>query len=242
MSNYTVSIVATVFNEEENIIPVCKEIKDVLPELPECEVVFVNDGSSDHTLDRLIEVKNTFLPALKIVSYDQCCGKSAALSIGIKAAEGKWIATLDGDGQDDPRDFIGMWKIVQAHLGKSLLVVGARLERNDRLSRRLATRFANGLRSRLLKDGCPDTGAPMKIFLKDDFMRLPEFEGLHRFLPALLGRYGVPFVCYAVHHRQRLNGFSKYTNFNRALVGVRDLLGVMWLLNRIRFPDKIKIL
>lgn len=234
-----ISIVVTVLNEAENIIPVCREIADVLSELPESEVIFVDDGSTDQTLNQLVEVKKTFLPSLVILSHNCRCGKSAALLTAIAAAQSSWIATMDGDGQDDPKEIVSMWKKSQLYSGRNPLVVGVRLKRNDNLSRRFATTFANGLRRNLLKDGCVDTGAPMKLFLRDDFMKLPHFEGLHRFLPALLGHYGVPLVCHEVHHRQRLNGVSKYTNFNRALVGIRDLLGVIWLLNRIRLPKKI---
>lgn len=234
-----ISIVVTVLNEAENIIPVCREIASVLSDLPDCEVIFVDDGSTDKTLNQLLDVKKTFLPSLVILSHSHRCGKSAALLTAIEAAQGQWITTMDGDGQDDPKEIISMWKKSQQHSGREPLVVGVRLKRNDNFSRRFATTFANGLRRYLLKDGCVDTGAPMKLFLRDDFMKLPHFEGLHRFLPALLGHYGVPLVCHEVHHRQRLNGVSKYTNLNRAIVGIRDMLGVIWLLNRIRLPKKI---
>lgn len=238
--NYKLSIVVAVLNEADNILPVCQEIASVLPKLPDSEVIFVNDGSTDHTLDQLIEIKKTILPGLIILSHPKCCGKSAALLTAIKVAKGEWIATMDGDGQDDPIDIVAMWDVMQRHQGKPPLVVGVRLKRHDNFSRRFATRFANGLRRRLLNDGCPDTGAPMKLFMKNDFLSLPQFEGLHRFLPALFAHYGVPLLCYPVHHRQRLNGFSKYTNLNRALVGIRDLLGIMWLLNRIHLPGNIR--
>lgn len=234
-----ISIVVTVLNEAENIIPVCREIAEVIPHLPECEVIFVDDGSKDQTLNQLLEVKKNLLPSLVILSHNHRCGKSSALLTAIAAAQGSWIATMDGDGQDDPKEIISMWKQSQQYIGREPLVVGVRLKRNDNFSRRFATTFANGLRRYLLKDGCVDTGAPMKLFLRDDFMKLPHFEGLHRFLPALLAHHGVPLVCHEVHHRQRLHGVSKYTNFNRALVGIRDILGVIWLLNRIRLPEKI---
>ncbi|EHD13337.1 putative glycosyl transferase [Commensalibacter intestini A911] len=234
-----ISIVVTVLNEAENIIPVCREIASVLSGLPDCEVIFVDDGSTDKTLNQLSDVKKTFLPSLVILSHNHRCGKSAALLTAIEAAQGQWVTTMDGDGQDDPKEIISMWEKSQQHAGREPLVVGVRLKRNDNFSRRFATTFANGLRRYLLKDGCVDTGAPMKLFLRDDFMKLPHFEGLHRFLPALLGHYGVPLVCHEVHHRQRLNGVSKYTNLNRAIVGIRDMLGVIWLLNRIRLPKKI---
>jgi dolichol-phosphate mannosyltransferase len=132
-----------------------------------------------------------------------------------------------------------MLRAARSAHGAPPLVVGVRRKRNDSLSRRFATRFANGLRRRLLQDGCPDTGAPQKLFQRTDFLRIPQFEGVHRFLPALLGSYGVPLVCVDVNHRGRLHGSSKYTNFNRALVGIRDLLGVMWLQNRTHLPRAV---
>lgn len=235
---YEISIIVAVLNEAENIVPVCQEIAAILPQLPETEVIFVDDGSTDATLHQLQQVKQTLLPSLKIFSHDRCCGKSAALLTAIQGAEGRWIATMDGDGQDNPKDIVSMWREIKKWNGRPPLVVGVRLKRNDTLSRRLATRFANGFRKQLLKDGCPDTGAPMKFFLREDFLRLPQFEGLHRFLPALFAHYGVPLLCHPVHHRHRLNGVSKYTNLNRAIVGIRDLLGVLWLLNRIHIPGK----
>jgi dolichol-phosphate mannosyltransferase len=161
------------------------------------------------------------------------------LRTGITAAKGAWIATIDGDGQDDPRELVALVALARAAQGTPPLVVGVRARRKDGWSRRFATRFANGLRQRLLQDHCPDTGAPIKIFQRADFLRLPQFEGLHRFMPAFFASYGVPLVCHPVSHRPRLHGQSKYTNFNRAVVGVRDLLGVMWLRNRTRLPRTV---
>jgi len=234
--NVRLSIVIAVLDESDNVVPVCRELAGVVSQLPNTEILFVDDGSRDDTVKRLIEARQTLLPDLRIISHDRRLGKSAALRTGIEAAHGHWIATLDGDGQDDPRIIIDMLARAEAAGTPEPLVVGVRLKRNDRLSRRLATRFANGLRRRLLRDGCPDTGAPMKLFARQSFLRIPQFEGVHRFLPALLGHYGAPLICVETRHRARLHGQSKYTNLNRALVGIRDLLGVMWLQNRTRLP------
>ncbi|GBR51306.1 glycosyltransferase [Neokomagataea thailandica NBRC 106555] len=237
-SALTISIVMAVLNEAENIIPVCRELAATLEKLPPCEIVAVNDGSTDLTVTRLLEARDNFLPQLRIISHPKRLGKSAALRTGIEAAKGEWIATIDGDGQDDPTSIIHMLSLAQAHQGAAPLVVGVRRKRSDRLSRRIATKFANGLRQKLLNDGCPDTGAPLKLFSRALFLRIPQFEGVHRFLPALLGHYGAPLICYEVQHRSRLHGQSKYTNLNRALVGIRDLLGVMWLQNRTHLPSR----
>ncbi|MBB2189394.1 glycosyltransferase family 2 protein [Gluconacetobacter azotocaptans] len=234
------TIVVAVLNEADNIRPVCVEMAEASKALPDCEFVFVDDGSTDGTVDALLAVRQQgILTGLRVLCHDRRLGKSAALRTGIEAARGRWIATIDGDGQDDPTEIAGMLALAMAATGRPPLVVGVRLRRRDTLSRRMATRFANGLRRRLLRDGCPDTGAPLKLFLRDDFMRLPQFEGLHRFLPSLMGRYGVPLLCLPVRHRNRLHGHSKYTNLNRALVGIRDLLGVMWLNNRTRLPHRV---
>ena len=234
------TIVAAVLNEAENIRPVCTEIAAALVGLSPYEVVFIDDGSTDATVAELLAARDV-LPQLRVISHDRRCGKSAALRTGIEAAHGTWIATIDGDGQDDPREIVSMLALALAAgpVTPGPLVVGVRLKRNDNLSRRFATRFANGLRRRLLNDGCPDTGAPMKLFRRDDFLRLPQFEGVHRFLPALFQHYGSALICKPVHHRARLHGSSKYTNLNRAVVGVRDMMGVMWLQSRTQVPERL---
>lgn len=238
------TIVVTVFDEADNVLPVCRELADIVPSLPTCEILFVDDGSRDATAINLQKARETVpgLGGLRILQHDGRCGKSAALRTGITNARGRWIVTIDGDGQDDASEIPLLLSLALdgEKKGRTPLVVGTRLKRSDTIWRRLATRFANGLRQRMLDDGCPDTGAPMKVFLREDFLRLPQFEGLHRFLPALLKTYGVPLVCKPVHHRSRLHGSSKYTNLGRAIVGVRDLLGVMWLRNRTRLPRSVK--
>ncbi|KXV57156.1 glycosyl transferase [Acetobacter tropicalis] len=234
------SIVIAVLDERDNLPFVCKELAEACQSLPPSEIVFVDDGSRDDTVAVLQRMRVDCLPNLRVLSHDHRCGKSAALRTGITAAQGEWIATIDGDGQDDPRELEALLRLARSANGTPPLVVGVRTRRKDGWSRRFATRFANGLRRRLLRDDCPDTGAPIKLFQRDAFLRLPQFEGLHRFLPALFGSYGVPLVCHPVTHRPRLHGQSKYTNFNRALVGIRDLLGVIWLRNRTRLPKSVR--
>ncbi len=235
------TIVAAVLDEAPNIRPVCAEMAQAFQGLPPHEVVFVDDGSTDGTLDALAEAR-ALLPQLRVIGHDRRCGKSAALRTGIEAAHGTWIATIDGDGQDDPTEVAPMLRLAltAGAVEPGPLVVGVRLARSDNASRRLATRFANGLRRRLLRDGCPDTGAPMKLFRRADFLRLPQFEGVHRFLPALFQHYGSELVCYPVRHRARLHGSSKYTNLGRAVVGVRDMMGVAWLQSRTVLPRATK--
>ncbi len=234
------TIVAAVLDEAANIGPVCAEMAVAFATLPPHEVLFVDDGSTDGTVAALLAAREV-LPQLRVISHDRRCGKSAALRTGIEAARGAWIATIDGDGQDDPTEVAPMLALAlqRGASEPGPLVVGVRLTRSDSASRRFATRFANGLRRRLLRDGCPDTGAPMKLFRRADFLRLPQFEGVHRFLPALFQHYGSALVCTPVRHRARLHGSSKYTNVGRAVVGVRDMMGVVWLQARTRLPRSV---
>ncbi|MXV45111.1 glycosyltransferase [Saccharibacter sp. 17.LH.SD] len=231
------AVVITVFNEAENVIPVCQELGSILASLSSPnEVVIVDDGSSDATLEKLFEARRTVLPQLRIFSHSRRLGKSASLRTAIQAARAPWIATMDGDGQDDPATIPHMLQTALAYdkQCKIPLIVAVRRHRRDRLSRRVATLCANKLRSFILKDGCPDTGAPLKLFPRDLFLAMPQFEGLHRFLPALMNRYGAQLVCLTTQHRHRLSGSSKYTNLGRAIAGIRDLLGVLWLQARAR--------
>ncbi len=236
------AVVVTVFNECDNILPVCEEIRSTLKELPSAEVIFVDDGSTDNTQQKLLEARAHLLPDLRILAHPNRLGKSTALRTAIRAARAPWIATMDGDGQDDPAFIKTMLLAVQPcetteqDNAPFPLVVGVRCKRRDPPSRRFATWFANTLRQRLLHDNCPDTGGPLKLFRRELFLSLPHFEGMHRFLPALMQSYGAPLICIATQHRARLHGYSKYNNMNRALVGIRDLLGVLWLRKRTHRP------
>jgi len=178
-------------------------------------------------------------PEIRVLHHDRRCGKTAALVTGVTAAWAPWVVTMDGDGQDNAEDIPRLLEPAWAGGEPFPLVAGIRTRRRDTWSRRFATRFANGLRQALLHDSCPDTACGFKAFRRDVFLRLPVFEGMHRFLPALFQTYGYPLVCCPVNHRPRLAGVSKYTNFGRAMVGVADLLGVIWLQRRTRLPRRI---
>ena len=232
------SVVVAVFNEAENVQAVLDELLTALDRLQPFEVLFVDDGSTDATAERVAAMAKGH-PGLRLLRHDRRCGKTAALRTGIAAARADWIATMDGDGQNDPADIPEMLALGLAAPGAAPLVAGIRVRRHDTLSRRIATRFANGLRQAVLADRCPDTGCGLKAFRRNDFLRLPAFEGMHRFLPALFGAYGHPLLCKTVSHRARLRGQSKYTNFGRALVGIGDMLGVIWLRRRTTLPHKV---
>ena len=229
------SIVIAVLNEEENVQAVTVEVLAALEPVSPFEIVYVDDGSTDGT-PALLQAIAEADPRVRLVRHDRRCGKSQAVRTGVLAARAPWIATLDGDGQNDPADLPHMLNLAWSASGAPPLVAGIRVRRDDPASRLVATRIANGIRSSLLGDHCPDTGCGVKVFRRQDFLLLPCFEGMHRFLPALFQRYGHPLINHPVKHRARLRGVSKYTNFGRAVVGVFDLMGVAWLVRRTQAP------
>ncbi len=228
-------MVIAVLNEEENVLAVTEEVLLALKPVSPFEIVYVDDGSTDGTAEHLQKIARAD-ERVRLIRHDRRCGKSQAVRTGVLAARAPWVATLDGDGQNDPADLPDMLNLAWAAKGAPPLVAGIRVQRDDPTSRLIATRLANGLRSRLLGDHCPDTGCGVKVFRRDDFLLLPCFEGMHRFLPALFQRYGHPLINHPVKHRARLKGVSKYTNWGRALVGVFDLMGVAWLVRRTEAP------
>ena len=231
------SVVIAVLDEAENVAAVNAEVLAALAPAGPFEVVWVDDGSADDTAARLSDLAAAD-PRVRLVRHDRRCGKSQAVRTGVLAARAPWIATLDGDGQNDPADLPVLLAAARARGEPSPLVAGVRVRRDDPRSRLVATRIANGFRQAVLGDHCPDTGCGVKVFARDAFLELPVFEGMHRFLPALFARYGHPLVNMPVRHRARLHGASKYTNWGRALVGVVDLLGVIWLTRRTTAPQR----
>lgn len=233
-----VSVVVAVLNEAENVESVNDEIVRALTPWGAFEVVWVDDGSTDATPEKLSAIADRD-PRVRLVRHDQRCGKSQAVRTGVVAAHAEWVATLDGDGQNDPADLPAMLDRARAAGLPAPLVAGIRERRNDPVSRLIATRIANGLRMAVLGDDCPDTGCGVKVFRREDFLLLPCFEGMHRFLPALFKRYGHPTINHTINHRARLMGQSKYTNIGRAFVGVFDMLGVIWLTRRTKAPRTV---
>lgn len=230
------SVVIAVLNEAENVEAVCAETLAALATIGRFEVVFVDDGSTDETPAILLRLAASDA-RVRVVRHAKRCGKSQAVRTGVIAARAPWIATLDGDGQNDPADTPNMLQAAWNAKGPAPLVAGIRVRRNDPVSRLIATRIANGFRAAVLGDRCPDTGCGSKVFPRDVFLLLPCFEGMHRFLPALFARYGAPLINHPVRHRPRLKGTSKYTNWGRALVGIFDMMGVIWLVRRTKAPQ-----
>ncbi len=231
------SIVVPVRNESENVLPLVEEIHAALEGGPAFEVIYVNDGSDDDTGAKLAEAEARF-PAFRAITHAESCGQSAAIWTGVHAAEGAWIVTLDGDGQNDPADIPRLVEVALAGEaeGRLHMVAGIRRKREDSWLRRLSSRVANGVRQALLKDGVTDTGCGLKVIRRDAFLGMPYFDHMHRFLPALIIRGGGELRCVEVNHRPRLRGISNYGLFDRLWVGITDLLGVAWLLRRAKRP------
>jgi dolichol-phosphate mannosyltransferase len=225
------SVVVPVFNEQDNVAPLVGEIVAALRGGLPFEIVYVDDGSRDGTVAALAALQAT-TPELRVLRHLTQSGQSTAIRTGVKAARGAWIATLDGDGQNDPADIP---KLLAAHAEADpaiRLFAGWRVNRQDSGSKRWASKFANALRSRLLRDETPDTGCGIKLFERALFLDLPYFDHMHRYLPALVKRAGFRCVSVPVNHRGRTAGVSKYTNLGRAWVGLADLRGVGWLIRR----------
>jgi dolichol-phosphate mannosyltransferase len=197
------------------------------------EIVYVDDASRDATLAHLGQLQAA-TPELRVVRHLANAGQSTAVRNGVKAARAPWIATLDGDGQNDPADIPNLLAKRDAAPAEVKLFAGWRVNRQDSGSKRWASKFANAIRSRMLRDATPDTGCGIKLFERDAFLDLPYFDHMHRYLPALMQRAGWRTVSVPVNHRHRTSGVSKYNNLGRALVGIKDLLGVSWLIQRSR--------
>jgi dolichol-phosphate mannosyltransferase len=230
------SVVVPVRNEQDNILPLLGEIHAALGEDVDYEVIYVDDGSTDATAQRLLEGMQKF-PRLRVLSHRASCGQSTALLSGARAARGEWIATLDGDGQNDPADIPSLLAARAAGAANLDLVAGYRRRRQDTWLKRVSSRIANGVRSRLLGDATPDTGCGLKLIRRTTYLALPYFDHMHRFLPALVQRNGGTTVSVEVNHRPRSRGVSNYGLFDRLWVGIVDLFGVMWLQRRARPPQ-----
>ena len=226
------SVVVPVKNEQDNVEPLVREIAAALSGTTTFEIIYVNDGSTDATQTRLEALKAEF-PMLRVIRHRASCGQSRAVTTGVNAARYEWIATLDGDGQNDPADIPNLLDAARKAASPRLrLVMGNRTTRRDTWLRRLSSRVANGVRGGLLRDGTPDTGCGIKVFDRAVFLDMPRFNHMHRFMPALYQREGYEVTSVAVNHRERTRGTSKYGLHNRLWVGIVDLFGVMWLIRR----------
>ena len=229
------SLVIPVFDEQDNVQPLLDEVRPVLDGRFDYEVIFVDDGSRDATLERLLAMR-TGCPQLRVLHHAKNAGQSAALLSGLLAARAPWIATLDGDGQNDPADIPALYEVARSD-DTLWLVGGWRRQRRDSGLKRLSSRIANAVRAALLGDATPDTGCGLKLLRREACLQLPRFDHMHRFLPALVLRAGGGVRSVPVNHRPRRRGISKYGVFNRLWVGIVDLFGVLWLRRRTLHPD-----
>lgn len=226
-----VSIVVPVRNEAENVGPLADEIAAALTGRWAFEVVYVNDGSGDGTEAALTGLMAT-RPWLRQVRHTTSCGQSAAVRSGVAAARAPIVATLDGDGQNDPSFIPALLRALEAGAPRIGLVAGQRIGRRASPFKRFQSRVANRVRGAILRDGTRDTGCGLKAFHREVFMNLPYFDGLHRFLPALFKREGCEIGYVDVIDRPRRHGASNYGFFDRLWVGILDLFGVWWLIRR----------
>jgi dolichol-phosphate mannosyltransferase len=226
------SVVVPVFNEAGNILPLAEEVRSALAGI-RYELIFIDDGSSDSSAAELKQAQ-TADPNVRLLKHLKRSGKSAALITGFFAARGPWVQTLDGDRQNDPADVARAWKLIHAPTPDPSLgiVAGVRKRRNDGAIKWLSSRIANFVRRNLLRDDTKDTGCGFKLMRLEVAQRMPFFDGMHRFLPALTRRQGYTILQIPIEDRPRTAGVSKYGFFGRLGAGIFDLFGVFWLMRR----------
>ena len=228
----SVSIVVPMRNEAGNLARLARGIAEACADLDGFEIIIVDDGSSDETAQIARDLAAE-IPQLRLVQHPRSGGQSAAVHSGVQAATAPIICTLDGDGQNPPSELPKLFTpLLQDQSNQLGLVAGQRVGRQDTLSKRLASRFANSLRAWMLKDGTRDTGCGHKGFRREAFLALPYFDHMHRYLPALFKRDGWSVELVDVAHEERHSGRSNYNNLQRGLVGIYDLIGVAWLIRR----------
>ena len=229
------SVIVPVYNEEDCIPPLVAELVALEQQLPDLEVLLVDDGSTDNTWPRIVEATATH-PCLRGIRCAENRGQSSAMLVGLRSATGDGLATMDGDLQNNPANLPAM---VEA-LADCDVVCGYRATRKDSWSRRAASRIANAVRNRVTHDGIRDTGCSLKVFRAECVENLPPLDGVHRFMPAYFRLHGRSIKEIPVDHRPREHGVSKYTNLKRLPRGIRDLAGFSWYRNRLLRAVAIK--
>jgi glycosyltransferase involved in cell wall biosynthesis len=233
-----ISVVIPVFDEEGAAPTLAREVAKAFAGR-NFELIFVDDASRDGTRAALQALKGE-IPQLRVLAHAKNAGQSRAIRSGVLAARGAVVVTLDGDGQNDPADGPTLVDALLAGPPDLALVGGERVKRQDNWGKRIASRLGNGVRKRLLKDTANDTGCGLKAFRREAFIRLPYFDHIHRYLPALMQREGYRTAFRPVNHRHRRTGRSKYTNLGRLWASLSDLAGVIWLQSRARQPGGVE--
>jgi len=237
-----ISVVVPVHNEAGNIISLIEEINAAMQHAKNYEIIYVNDGSTDETEAVLTQALSKF-DKLRVIRHRYSCGQSTAIYTGIRSAKYDCIATLDGDGQNDPADIPHLYEVLinqKQQIANLAMVAGWRNKRHDSAWRLFSSKIANAVRSRLLGDNTPDTGCGLKVFFREKFLELPYFDHMHRFLPALILRAGGQVISEPVSHRARIIGSSNYGTLDRLWAGIIDLVGVIWLIKRAKRAEVIE--
>jgi dolichol-phosphate mannosyltransferase len=264
-----VSVILPAKNEQGNIGKLIQEIHSALNHIVEFEIIVVDDGSTDNTVQEAISTGKTLMyknvaakesrggqqevsgpkyieegrqsNVVSVVSHSASCGQSTAVYTGVSHAKGEWIITSDADGQNDPADIPALIQAARMCKAPHFCIAGYRQKRLDTAWVRFQSKFANAIRQKLLDDGVPDSGCGLKLFPKHTFILLPYFDHMHRFLPALIKRLGGDIIVHPVNHRNRDTGRSNYNAWGRAWAGVIDLFGVLWLRKRAKYPQSITV-
>ncbi|MGC8119820.1 glycosyltransferase family 2 protein [Marinobacter sp. VGCF2001] len=232
----SLSLVIPAKDEQDNIGTLLTEAFTVMRDYSGFEVVIVDDGSLDQTLETARRTATAHGGRLIAIRHDQSIGQSGALATGVRQARGRWIVTMDGDGQNDPADIPALLQRANRMQVEDFCIAGYRRNRKDSFWKRFQSRLANRVRDAFLHDGVPDTGCGLKLFPRATFLKLPWFDHAHRFIPALVRGLGGDIAVVEVNHRPRTAGISKYNAWNRTWAGIVDMIGVMWLLRRTRVP------
>ncbi|PZP55241.1 MAG: dolichol-phosphate mannosyltransferase [Micavibrio aeruginosavorus] len=234
LNPHSISVVIPAYNEADNIGLLVSEIIEKTENIPLAEIIIVDDGSTDN-ISATIEQLKPNASLIRLLRHSLRSGQSAALYTGIQAARSELIVTMDGDGQNDPVDIQTLYKEWLAHPKPPMaMIAGQRRKRMDTMLKKFTSQAGNGIRSFLLKDGVRDTGCSLKLFRREDYLRLPYFNHMHRFLPALFLRDGGCVILADVSHRPRRKGVSKYGFWDRLWAGIFDIFGVLWLKARAR--------
>ncbi len=238
----SLSVVIPLLDEAGNILPLIEEItvalRDYAPLDNAFEIICVDDGSKDATAEEVKQAR-AIHPHVRLIRHAARLGMSAALRNGVRRARADWILTIDGDRQNNPADAPRLLDLAWAKgRDRKILVGGIRVNRQDTTGKRLASKFANAIRKSLLNDNCPDTGCSLKVFPRLGYLETPFFNGKHRFMPALFKLYGYETLFTPVNDRLRTHGISKSDFAGRAIKGLYDLIGVIWLMRRTPAPDR----